>query len=423
MRVLDTLATQKALSSDVYSVMQLHAANEPLLPNLTTLDLWVVKGPLIQFLPLFLSTTITSISLGSLASHHPKPVVAAVIANLPKSCPNLQDIDILFLPRDPMITAATSEMLLTTNRNALRRFNVDSPLTEEAREAIYKSQNLRTLSLVIEKGTPIASVSLPNLISLRIECEDGSDGLQPLRRATFGKLELVHVRLKPRPADDFFEAFKEAALSSSIQNTLSRIHLFTERSWNPNYSSLLPFTRLVGLEIRSPCDDSCSGVDDGVIIALSQAMPELQFLRLGDEPCDQFTGGVTVKGLVALAHNCPNLSSLRVHFQVASLTDPPTGLEAADSAGYSTSWMGCALTRLEVGKMPVPKESVSMVALTLIQIFPRIGTIKSMCGAWFQVDDMIRRSRRIVDCSSRYHYPAVPGNSSLTLLRSQSYDR
>jgi hypothetical protein len=78
---------------------------------------------------------------------------------------------------------------------------------------------------------------------------------------------------------------------------------------------------------------SCSRVDDNTVINLSQAMPKLQNLSLGSGPCDQFTGGATAKGLVALAHNCPNLSSLCVHFQVASLSDPPTGLETTRDAG------------------------------------------------------------------------------------------
>ena len=404
MRGLDHHGTQKPLSSEVYSVMQLHAANEPLLPNLKTLYLWRIEGSFIPFVPLLFSPTITSISLGSLASYLTTPVVASVIANLSTSCPNLQDIDIWPLPRDPIITAAASKMFFATNRNVLRSFHVDSPLTEEATEAIYKLQNLCGLSAVIEKGTQIPSASLPNLIHLKIESEDGSDELQFLRRATFGKLKSFHFGIESRPTDGFLEAFKGAALSSSIQDTLSKIYFITDWSWNPNYAPLLPFTRLVDVQILFSCDDGCSEVDDNSLIDLSQAMPGLQVLHLGSVPCRQFTGGATAKGLMALSHNCPNLSGLIVHFQVTTLSDPPTDLETTRGAGYLAPWTGCALTELEAGEILVPDGSTSTVALTLLRIFPQIETIAFYDEGWGKVEDVIKCSKGIIDyLSKQYH--------------------
>ena len=49
-----------------------------------------------------------------------------------------------------MITAAVSNMLLSCNLNALRSICVDSPLTEEAHEVIFKLPDLRELWMVIE---------------------------------------------------------------------------------------------------------------------------------------------------------------------------------------------------------------------------------------------------------------------------------
>ena len=423
MRELRDRNALTTLSLEVSSVMQLHAANEPLLPNITTLDLWDIREPSILFIPSLLSPTITTIFFGSLASHLPTSVIASVIANLPTHCPNLQDITFQYLPRNPMITAAVSNMFFAINRNTLWKFHVPSPLTEEAREAISKSQNLRRLLVVIEKGTSIPSASLPNLTHLQIKCGDGSDVLQLFRGATFGELDSVDFGIESKPIGDFFEAFNGATFSSSIWNTLSAIRLTTKWPWNPNYSSLLPFTRLVDLVILFPCDDVCSAVDDSIVINLSRAMPELRILRLGDDPCDKFTGGVTVKGLVALAHNCPNLSSLCIHLQVASLSDPPTGLKTTRDAGHSALWTGCALTKLEVGWIPVPERSASIVALTLLRIFPRIEFIEFVDKGWFEVEGLICRSKEILDCSSKYRHLTTLQSSLLTLLRSQSYDQ
>ena len=421
MRVLSDHGTPKTLSLEIYSAMQLYTINEPLLPNLTTLNLWAVEESFIQFIPLFLSPTITSVSFGFSAL--PESVVASMIANLPTPCPNLRDINLRFLPRDPMITTAVSSMLLATNRNVLQDFHVDSPLTEEASEAIYESQNLRHLSVVIEKGTSVPSASLPNLAHLQIECDDGSDGLQLLRGATFGKLESVSFDMESKPINDFLETFKGAALSSSIQNTLSVLCFSTQWPWNPNYPSLLPFTQLVFLIIQSPCDGSCSRVDDDIVVNLSRAMPKLESLILGNGPCHPFTGGITAKGLMALALNCLDLFSLRVHFRVASLTSPPTGLEPTRDIGHSVSLTDCALVALEVGGIPMPEESAPTVALTLLRIFPRIETISYLDEGWRKVQDMIRHSKEIFDCSSKYHHPTIWMDPLLTLLRSQTYDK
>ena len=403
--------------------MQLFTINEPLLPNLTALNWSGTEGSLIPFLPLFLSPGITSICFESFVLSVPEFVVASVITNLPTPCPNLRDIHLRFLPRGLMITAAVSRMVLATNRNALRKFHVDSSLTKKASAVIYRSQNLRSLSIVIEGGTLIPSASLPNLISLQIECEDWSGVVQLFRRATFGKLKSVKFHIESRSIGDFLEAFKGAALSSSVQNTLSVIRLTADWSWKPNYSSLLPFTLLVDLEIRFPCGDNCSGLDDHIIVHLSQAMPKLESLKLGDWPCRGFTGGVTTKGFMALARNCPNISSLRVHFQVVSLNNPPIDLGTTDNSGCSASWTGGALRVLQVGEIPVPEGAAPTIALTLLRIFPQIESIILDDEGWCEVEDIIHRSKRTIDYSSRCHHPTVPRNSLLTLLRSQTHDQ
>ena len=126
---------------------------------------------------------------------------------------------------------------------------MDSPLTEEAAEAIYKSQNLSDLLADIE-GTPIPSASLPNLTRLEIHCKYGSDGLQFLRRATFGKLKSIEINIEHCSTDDNIpKAFQEIIFHSSIQDTLSAICITIDSSLNLDYYSLLPFTRLVHLDI------------------------------------------------------------------------------------------------------------------------------------------------------------------------------
>ena len=400
MRELSELGTPDFLSPEVFSVLQLCAINEPFLPNLKTLDLLEIREPFILFIPLLLSPGTTAISL-EFKSDLPKVMVASTVSSLPKLCPELQAIHLFHPSEDPMIAAAVSEMLLATNRNILQMVHVEFPVTEEAGEMIFKLSGLRSLLVVIEGETSLPSASLPNLTKLGIGCDNEGGWPQLFHDATFGKLESVVFFPESEEIGDFLGAFERVALSSSVQNTLLEFHLYTSCSWHPNYSSLLPFTQLVELHIEFSCDGGCtSRVDDDIIINLSRAMPKLQYLRLG-EPCREFTTGVTAKGLVALALHCPNLSSLCVHFQVDSLIAPPASPGITSNPEPTGSWTDCALTELWVGEIPVPEESVLMVTLTLLRIFPRIQIIYSDNEGWDEVEGAIRLSKRIVDCSSK----------------------
>jgi len=381
--------------------MQLCTINEPLFPKLKTLGWWGIRESYIPFIPLFLSPRTTSIYL-TFAPNFPKAMAVSMIATLPTLCPDLQVITLHALPRDPIITAAVSGMFLITNRNTLQEFYVDSPLTEEASEVLYKLPNLRGLSVVIEKGTSLPSASLPNLVDLAITCDDEDDWPQLFHGATLGNLRSVTFSPQSEEIGDFLGAFERAALPLSVQNTLSDFCLDTSYSWNPNYSSLLPFTQLVDLNIQSSCDSGCSSrVDDDIIISLSRAMPKLVTLKLGDAPCGQITTGVTTKGLVALSHHCPDLLTLRIHFRVASLIDPPAIPGVVPSAGPAASWTDCSLMELDVGETPMPEGSELIIVLTLLHIFPRLDSIESFGERWEKVENAINSSRGIVDCSSK----------------------
>ena len=375
------------------------------LPNLNVLYLSIIERRSISFITLFLSPRITSILLMFSASDPCIESIVSTVTALPTHCPNLQAITLYFLPRDPIITAAISDMLLATGRNTLRKFRVDFPLKEEADEVVCKLPNLCDLSVVIERKTSLPSASLPNLIELEIICGDGSGWPGLFHGATFGKLKSVTFRPRSEGIDNFLGTFERVALSSSVQDTLSKSHLFAFSSWNPNYSSLLPFTQLVDLVIDFPCDyyGCTSTVDDGIVIDLSRAMPKLISLKLGDVPCKEPMMGVTAKGLVALALHCLDLQHLRVHFQVASLSALPASPGICRNTKPTGSWTGCALRELVVGAIAVPEESVLMVALTLLRIFPRIDDINSYDDeGWRKVEDAIYLSKRIVGCSGKH---------------------
>ena len=320
-RELRGLGGQHVQSSELFSILERCAISEPSFPYLKTLELWRVTGKTIPFIHLFLSPRTTIIKIGFIQPECPTAMIASMVSAFPILCPNLQEIGFDSIPRDPMITAAVSGMLLANNRNALRLVHVDSPLTEEVREVVYKLPNLRELSVTIERDTSLPSMVLPSLITLVIGYDGGGDWLSMFHGATFGKLETITFCPESEQIDDPLEAFKKVALTASIQNTLSQLHLYTSCSWNPNHLSVLPFTQLTNLVVEFSCNDGCSSrVDDDIIANLARAMPKLDTLRLGDAPCREIPTGVTVEGLVTLANHCPDLYDLCIHFQVDSLS-------------------------------------------------------------------------------------------------------
>jgi len=329
-------------------------------------------------------------------------MIASMITTLPTLCPDLHKIALYGLPKSSMITAAVSGVLLITNRNNLQGFRVDSPLTEEASEVLYELPNLRGLSVVIERESRLPSASLPNLTDLIVRCDNEDVWPQLFHGATLGKLERVDFFLESGQIGDFLGAFKRAALSSSLQNTLSGFFIFAGRSWSPNYSSLLPFTQMVNLQVYFSCDDGCSStVDDDIIINLSRTMPKLKSLGLGEAPCRQIATGITTNGFLALAHHCPQLSTLCVHLQAASLSEPPGIPGMVPGTGPAASLTDCALTELDVGEAPVPEGSAMIIALTLLRIFPRLCSIEFINEEWEEVGNAINRSQEIIDCSSK----------------------
>ena len=400
MRSLTEHAHPSVVSPEVFSILQPPTINEPLFPNLKILHLWDASVECIPFIPSFLSPRTATIHIGFPSSDSHEAAVASVITAFPTLCPNLQGIAFYSLPNGPVVAAAVSGMVLATNRNTLRRFHVDCPLTQAAREVICELPHLGDLSITIGGDTSLPLIVLPSLFNLAVIYGDGSDWLQGFRGATLGKLKSIIIHSKSNSIGNFLEAFESVMLTTTVPATLSAFGFHTSRPWRPNYRSLLPFTQLGELTIAFSCDQGCSStIDDDTIIDIARAMPNLELLYLGGVPCQTPTG-VTAKGLAALAYYCLNLFALRIHFRVDSL-DPPSASIITTSDQPITSRTDCALTTLEVGEMPMMVGSALMVALTLLHIFPHLEFIEYYNEGWEEVAGAIALSRKLADASSK----------------------
>jgi hypothetical protein len=407
MRMLRESGDPRFPSSEVFAALQLCGINESLFPNLGSLELWNIVVEFIPFVPSFLSppTTVIDIEFGDSADL-PKAAIVSMVTTFPTLCPNLQKISLFFLPRDPKITTAVSELLLNTNRGALRYFHVDSPLTKEAYEVIYKLPELCKLWVVVEGSASLSTIVLPNLTEIGVEYDHNFDWLEGFRGATFGKLDSVTFYAKSKSAQiaNFLEAFESVGFTTST--TLATFRFYACRSWRPNYHSLLLFTQLRELKIQFSCERGCSStIDDAIIADMARVMPKMETLRLGEEPCGTPTG-VTAKGLTILAHYCPNLFDLCIHFRVDSLSTLPA-ISGTPRVGSAAPRRDCALERFHAGETPMPGESVLMAALTLARIFPCISSISRANDNWKKVLDAICISGQIVDRTSKEHSPVA----------------
>lgn len=385
--------------SQVFSALQFRTFGEALLPSLKTLRLWYAPAEYMSFIPTLLSARTTAITISFFEHEHREVVVAAMITALPVLCPNLQEIHLNYLPEHPAITAAVSQLLLTTNPNTLRSFGADSPLTEEAHEVVYKLADLRELSTVVDGLTSLPTIVLPNLTMIGLVYHN-HNWLQGFSGASLENLDTIILHSVSKPIDDFLEAFEDVAQTTAITATVSAFKFSTSHPWRPKYRSLFPFTQLTELIIGFSCQPDCSStIDDDIVTDLARALPKLQGLHLGHQPC-RTPAGVTVQGLSALAHYCPHLCDLSIHFRPDSL-DPP-GLPRVTFANErSVSWEDCALKILGVGKIRIPEESALMVALTLLRIFPHLEEINYEDESWEGVANAIGDSKDLVTCSSK----------------------
>ena len=397
-----------SIAPDVLLALQLRTGNEPLLPRLGTFKCKAVSQAFVPFIPLFLSSRTSVISIGFAGV--PAVMVASTIARLSTLCPDIQSLFLFPIPNGQVIAEAASELLLACNRDTLQFFLVDSPLTEDARGILYKLPKLRQLRTTIQGPTLLPRVALPDLKVIWVQWDSSCDWLQGFRGATVGRLQVVIFRPISESAQigDFLEEFQSVALATSSQDTLSIFCFYTSQSWSPNYSSLLGFKQIARLKIEFSCRDGCSStVDDDIIISLAQAMPKLEILRLGGAPCSALTG-VTLKGLVALACHCNQLSELCVHLQAGKLAEavasaePPCPSENAAVIPRTD----CALKNLQVGDTPIQRRVTSAVALTLLQVFPQILNVEYVDRRWEKVSETIKLFKRVgghVDFTSKAH--------------------
>lgn len=381
----------------------------PLLPNLEYFKWGKTTAEFALSIPMLLSARTTSIHLNLLPCDGTNEIdgamIGSVVAAIPRQCPNIRSFSIDFgtsraEPGDPTFPAGLSTFLLTTNRDILQAFVVDSTLTGEGYEVVCGLPNLCELGTAVGGLTPLPTLVLPHLTDMTIRHDQGYDWLQGLRGAVLGMLETLNIVAVAEYGlvGDFFKAFEDAKLTTLEALTTFQFH--TVERWSPNYHSLLrsplPLARLQCLSIRSRCDHGFSwpALDDDVITDLVQAMPRLEFLALGHQTLCETPTGVTALGLAAIAIHCPGLATLHIHLLPASFGDH-TVMAAALEVLSGTPGQPCTLGTLSVGLVSIEEESVAAAAMGLALLFPSLEGITAHAPdqRWVNVMALVNSTR------------------------------
>ena len=123
-----------------------------------------------------------------------------------------------------MTTVAVSGMFAIKGK-ALRKFDIDSPLTEEAWGVICRLPDLCGLQMDVSGSSSFPTLALPNLATTNVYFDRDRGWLQVFRETTLGKLTSITIHCRPSPVNDFLETFESAALTISIPTTLSKVRI------------------------------------------------------------------------------------------------------------------------------------------------------------------------------------------------------
>jgi hypothetical protein len=196
-----------------------------------------------------------------------KGMIDSVFPTIPIRCSNLQRFSVNFgvggpIPGAFTIPVGLSTFLLTTNRETLQTFIIDSVLTADGYEVVCRLPNLRRLVMAVKGSNPLPTLVLPSLTTIRYD--QGHNWLLGFHEARLGSLDTLVIladEVDDGPAGDFFKAFEDTWLITLEAFKTFRFH--TRAQWSPNfYRSLLrspiPLSLLRRLSIRSCCAHRCA---------------------------------------------------------------------------------------------------------------------------------------------------------------------
>jgi len=377
-------------------MLQLYSHGGSLLPNLSSLD-WNSDDANLPFIMSFISRSLTSITIGVPASAG--LVLPPILTRLPTLAPDISRIVVRQRHYGPSVEEAFSQLLMHCNPNRLRTYNVDAPLSAPALSHVIQLPLLESLWLVepFHFPDPLPDVVFPSLQVLDVEFTGDLAWLKTLPKCPV--LFVICVLCLGPYVAQFMETFHSTITGCGMHERLQELTLWSEGEFKVTPQMIAcnsSLKNLTHLSLYSTDSTSCQTLDltDADISLLTNAMPRLQVLVIGEVPCS-VPSKITFNSLYTISSRCTGLATLRIHFNPDSFI---TKVNADSDGGFKTPSSDlCPVTKINVGSIALPRQSnVSYImALGLLGAFPHLEGVEYHDVAWKEINTLIGVNRRI----------------------------
>lgn len=397
------------ISSTALHLLQLSSPGSPLLPNLASLE-WESDEAFIPFIPSFISRSLTSIVID--APREASSMLPPIITTLSTVPSDIREIQVERLFHGPSTQEASSQLLMQCNSYHLRKYNVDSPLSASALRHVIQLPSLEEFWLVVDSfpsEDPLPIIVFPKLRLLDVEYSGDPTWLKLLPAIENPVLASLFIQCLGPDVAQLMVSLQLALAGCAVCERLQEFRVRSKDDFKITQQMVactFQFKNLTSLKLLSECPPTiCQTFDltDDDIDLLTQAMPRLESLAIGEEPCEA-PSQTTFNSLYIISRRCPRLTTLQLHFNPARfVAKVDTDSESRDVTlglfefGTPPSEL-CSVTTLDVGKIPLTRQVANVsyiMALGLLGVFPRLEQIKYDDSDWDETNDLIGVCRRM----------------------------
>ena len=367
------------------------------LPNLLSLD-WDSDDADLPFIVSFISRSLTSINIEVSASA--SLILPSILTRLPTLAPDISEIVVRQPKYEPSLEEASSLLLMQCNPNRLRTYNVDAPLSASAFSQVIQLPLLENLWLVepFHFPDPLPDVVFPNLQRLNVEFTRDLALLKILPKCP--DLSEIEITCPGPDVTQAMEIFHSTITGCGLHERLQELSFCSHDEFKVT-PQMITFNsslkNLTDFELSSYSTDSTScqtlNLTDADISLLTNAMPNLQNLVIGEEPC-RVPSKITFNSLYTISSRCTGLRTLRIHFNPDSfITKVNADFKSGNGDFDIPSSELCLVTKINVGRIGLPTNSNAsyIVALGLLKVFLCLEEVV-YCGHdfdWVEVNRLI----------------------------------
>lgn len=400
-------------SEPAFRLLNGRFAGRCMFPNLPSFE-WYnedAERHLERILPLIVSPSLVHLEL----TIKDVSCAQAILPALAPAYDSLQSIYVTQSDSEPVQEFST--LLVKCNPRQLREFYVDARLSRATFLHAAQLPNLQflgTKAIQADEPEPHDREPLPPTMFPSLQClyvgglDADSVWLKSFERIGSESLERLKLKLSEAAT-----AWKVLYLTlaglwrGGFHRTLTDLIIGCQGSFSglevngTVIEHLLSFTQLTSLTISFICGQNQCGhkLSDEDLEKLVKAMPNLEYLVLGEEPCS-IPAKTSIKSLEAIAQHCKHLTSLTIHTNVEAVI-------AGSFVHHGTSGryvvlahpgsVECPLHTITFGCCHVPggEDGAVTFALTLLEMFPHLRRVWSSDETlpWKFISGLVTSSR------------------------------